>query len=1007
MNDTSSPGPTKIEDFPPRPSPLGQRPTETVTSNHFTVQIDPKAEFFEYQIVDGPTGANRNILKKFHDETIEKVAFLKTYRNKFVSDNYATILAWAELHKNITQLRNGTGNENTTWGPYNVPDGKKRDDGTQPARLVYIRFLRKFSFANLEQYVLGQSNDLRLWDSTVEIKALNLVISKCFEGSVAEVGSNKHFIIQRPPKLLQKKGSRAPRGYANEGNSLCLMDGYYHTVKPGQDKILLNVNYVTSAFYSEKLVSEFLLDTETFKSVSQRRDALIGVRVRITYGRGKSRPARDADHAFEEGRIKTITGVSKWSIDEQEFKMKDENGSEAKVTVKQYLHNTYQHSFTAQESTYPAINLGTLVDPSWFSPTHLMILPNGVYRKPVPDDLTESMLNAACRTPDVNKGLVERMFQHLRVGSLDSSGFAALTKCPPIRICLNLLKVPRTVIPYPTILYKGTQTVNLYQPKERSRWILRGLQFHLNGRNTNERLHVTFLTAPNLGWSNAPHRIYGKSVETLQALLTIYNFVAKLKNTKTGKEYPNEDKFNLHQGQLKSTSTDVLRQELQLAKARASGNDKVLVLLLIPKRNIAIYQEFKDLADREVGVQTICMTEEANMELHKDKRIKNIKSGEWETKKAPFAKDIMGYFGNIMMKVNLKFGGINHTTRAVLTSLSKTLVLGADVTHPGTNAVQGCPSIAAIVGSVDDTGGKFLGSMRLQSTLKKDHEIITDVEDMVLERLADWADRHGGHFPQNILYYRDGVSDGQFSEVKRVEITAIRTAFAKFATRKGLPTANVKITAAVSAKRHHTRFYPDLNKDKEGSANNCKPGTLVEHDVTHPFFIDFFLQSHSGLQGTARPTRYFVIENGMQLSPQAFQNLTHELCYTYVRATLGVSYASPAYYADRLCERGRAYIRKYLIGDKDIKDELKTNKKKWAKEFAKLADACYPRNKGTDGRLEKKSDERIILETICRQKLDQKCRDHTMANVKREWEKHRGAGSNPWSADLDGTMFWM
>jgi eukaryotic translation initiation factor 2C len=40
-----------------------------------------------------------------------------------------------------------------------------------------------------------------------------------------------------------------------------------------------------------------------------------------------------------------------------------------------------------------------------------------------------------------------------------------------------------------------------------------------------------------------------------------------------------------------------------------------------------------------------------------------------------------------------------------------------------------------------------------------------------------------------------------------------------------------------------------------------------------------------------------------------------------VRATLGVSYASPAYYADRLCERGRAYLRDFFAPSPSTRDK--------------------------------------------------------------------------------------
>tara|TARA_R110002003_G_scaffold138_10_gene12728 strand:+ start:9272 stop:9577 length:306 start_codon:yes stop_codon:yes gene_type:complete len=97
-----------------------------------------------------------------------------------------------------------------------------------------------------------------------------------------------------------------------------------------------------------------------------------------------------------------------------------------------------------------------------------------------------------------------------------------------------------------------------------------------------------------------------------------------------------------------------------------------------------------------------------------------------------------------------KFANIR---RATLTNVGR-----RDVTHPGPGSLFGTPSIAAIVGSVDQYGGKFLGSMRLQprDTACED---IQDVESMVVERIKEWFENNKRQLPRNILYYRDGVSD--------------------------------------------------------------------------------------------------------------------------------------------------------------------------------------------------------------------------------------------------------
>ena len=70
---------------------------------------------------------------------------------------------------------------------------------------------------------------------------------------------------------------------------------------------------------------------------------------------------------------------------------------------------------------------------------------------------------------------------------------------------------------------------------------------------------------------------------------------------------------------------------------------------------------------------------------------------------------------------------------------------------------------------------------------------------------------------------------------------------------------------------------------------NPVPGVLVERDVTHPFEYDFYLNSHSAIQGTARPTHYHVLMDDMSMSPNDLHALIYEHCYQYIRSTTPVS----------------------------------------------------------------------------------------------------------------------
>jgi eukaryotic translation initiation factor 2C len=151
---------------------------------------------------------------------------------------------------------------------------------------------------------------------------------------------------------------------------------------------------------------------------------------------------------------------------------------------------------------------------------------------------------------------------------------------------------------------------------------------------------------------------------------------------------------------LNLRNLDSMRNRLLQAKDKGAN----LIVLLLGKKDYDMYASFKYLADCELGLQCICLTEAAN--VRGSRFIPNAQ-----------------YMANIMMKVNLKFGGTNHDAGGVLgnreyktsENIKDMLVLGADVTHPGPGSLPGCPSIAVIVGSVDQGSKKFLGTRQARS----------------------------------------------------------------------------------------------------------------------------------------------------------------------------------------------------------------------------------------------------------------------------------------------------
>ncbi|CBY41190.1 unnamed protein product, partial [Oikopleura dioica] len=120
------------------------------------------------------------------------------------------------------------------------------------------------------------------------------------------------------------------------------------------------------------------------------------------------------------------------------------------------------------------------------------------------------------------------------------------------------------------------------------------------------------------------------------------------------------------------------------------------------------------------------------------------------------------------------------------------------------------------------------------------------------------------------------------------------------------------ISYVVVQKRHHTRLFCRQSGDKCGKSGNIPAGTTVDMGICHPTEFDFYLCSHAGIQGTSRPSHYHVLWDDNEFTADELQNLTYQLCHTYVRCTRSVSIPAPAYYAHLV-----AYRARYHLVDKD------------------------------------------------------------------------------------------
>ncbi|AQK42897.1 Protein argonaute 1 [Zea mays] len=192
--------------------------------------------------------------------------------------------------------------------------------------------------------------------------------------------------------------------------------------------------------------------------------------------------------------------------------------------------------------------------------------------------------------------------------------------------------------------------------------------------------------------------------------------------------------------------------------------------------------------------------------------------------------------------------------RIPLVSDITTIIFGADVTHPHLGE-DSSPSIAAVVASQDwHEVTKYAGLVSAQAHRQElIHDLFKVWQDpergtvsggRIRELLISFS-RATGQKPKRIIFYMDGVSEGQFYQVLLYELDAIRKACAPLESDYHPP-----VTFVMVQKRPHTRLFANNHNDNRAvdKSGNILPGTVVDSKICHPTEFDFYLCSHAGIQ---------------------------------------------------------------------------------------------------------------------------------------------------------------
>lgn len=251
----------------------------------------------------------------------------------------------------------------------------------------------------------------------------------------------------------------------------------------------------------------------------------------------------------------------------------------------------------------------------------------------------------------------------------------------------------------------------------------------------------------------------------------------------------------------------------------------------------------------------------------------------------------------VALQMNCKLGG---TLWSVPIPVESTMVCGLDTYH---DPKRRAPSVGALVASLNQPLTRWYSKIYNQNP---GLEFVDGLEVSMLSCLQKHREVNG-RYPEQIVLFRDGVSDGQLPMCKDYEIPQILKS-----CRRISPEYNPKLLLVVVQKRINTRIFSLNEREMRtsgpggGGYGNPPPGTIVDHTITRRYLYDFFLVSQHVTQGTVSPTHYIVLYNSTNMTPDQVQRFSYTLTHLYYNWPGTIRVPAPCQYAHKLA---------YLVGE--------------------------------------------------------------------------------------------
>ncbi|KAH8377461.1 hypothetical protein KR093_005619, partial [Drosophila rubida] len=224
---------------------------------------------------------------------------------------------------------------------------------------------------------------------------------------------------------------------------------------------------------------------------------------------------------------------------------------------------------------------------------------------------------------------------------------------------------------------------------------------------------------------------------------------------------------------------------------------------------------------------------------------------------------LLSIANKVVIQMNAKLMGAPWMIELPINGL---MTVGFDVCHSSKNKNKSYGALVATMDLKEST--RYFSSV----TEHMKGQELSDQITMNLTCALKAYRAHHGTLPERILFFRDGVGDGQLYQVFNSEVKFLKNQLDSIYKSAGIE-QGCSLAFIVVTKGINTRYF--ANK------RNPEPGTVIDDVITLPERYDFYLVSQAVNQGTVSPTNYNVLHDSMGLNADKIQILTYKMTHMY------------------------------------------------------------------------------------------------------------------------------